>query len=113
MDTIGPIAGGAFVVQYDEMDFEPGEGVVAVIASRRLEDSNRVESLVDIGGFKLGECIDLTDTVRDGMAYWGRSGRNMADLCDGSPLCSRKDAAQIFPQSFVAGSRQKTHRYDL
>ena len=70
MDTIGPIPGGAFVVQDDETKFEPGEGIVAVVAARRLEESNRVESLVDIGGFKLGERIDLTDMVHDGMTYW-------------------------------------------
>ncbi len=70
MDTIGPIPGGAFVVQDDARSYEPGEGIVAVVAARRLEETTLVESLVDLGGYKLGECIDLTDSIRDGMAYW-------------------------------------------
>ncbi len=70
MDTRGPVKGGAFMVQSDETSLQEGEGVVAVIAARRLEESNRLDAFEDIGGYKLGELIDITDTVHDGMAYW-------------------------------------------
>lgn len=70
MDVRGPVRGGAFVVADDEHALRPGEGVVAVIAARRLEESNLVDAFEDIGGYKLDQLTDLTDTVRDGMAYW-------------------------------------------
>ena len=70
MDVLGPVKGGAFVVQDDEHPFRPGEGVVAVIAARRLETTTRVEAFEDIGGWCLGERIDLTDRIHDGLAYW-------------------------------------------
>lgn len=70
MDVLGPVKGGAFVVQDDESKLRPGEGVVAVIAARRLETSTRVEAFEDIGGWCLGERIDLTDRIHDGLAYW-------------------------------------------
>lgn len=70
MDTRGPLANAAFMVQDDEARLRDGEGVVAVIAAKRLEESNRIDAFEDIGGYKLGKLIDITDTVRDGMAYW-------------------------------------------
>lgn len=70
MDVRGPIRGGAFVVQDDEMHPRDGEGVVAVIAARRLETTTRVEAFEDIGGWRLGERIDLTGCIDDGLAYW-------------------------------------------
>ncbi len=70
MDVIGPVPNGAFVVQDDETSFAPGEGIVAVVACRRMDESLRRDEFVDIGGWKLGERIDLTDRLCDGMVYW-------------------------------------------
>ena len=70
MDVRGPVKGGAFVVQDDEHHPRDGEGVVAVIAARRLDTSTRVEAFEDIGGWCLGERIDLTGRIHDGLAYW-------------------------------------------
>lgn len=70
MDVLGPVSQGAFVVADDARALRPGEGVVAVVAARRLEGSNRQEAFEDIGGYRLGELVDLTGSVSDGMAYW-------------------------------------------
>ena len=70
MDVIGPIKGAAFVVCDDETPKRPGAEVVAVVACRRLEQTNLKRELVDMGGFYLGESVDLTGTVKDGMAYF-------------------------------------------
>ncbi|MBN1777061.1 MAG: hypothetical protein JW811_02975 [Clostridiales bacterium] len=70
MDTRGPVKGGAFLAQDDETTLRFDEGVVAVIAAKRLTESDRQDAFEDIGGYKLGELVDITDTVRDGVAYW-------------------------------------------
>ncbi|MBQ4453027.1 MAG: hypothetical protein II912_11765 [Clostridia bacterium] len=70
MDVIGPIRDGAFVAADDEHPFRKGEGVAAVIAARRLDESDRQDAFTDIGGWKLGETVDLTPTLKDGMVYW-------------------------------------------
>lgn len=72
MDVSGPVKGGAFVVLDDARAsrLRKGEGVVAVVAARRGEVSARNPAYEDIGGYALDACIDITDTVRDGMAYW-------------------------------------------
>lgn len=70
MDVKGPVKGGAFVVQPDGWKPRPGEGTVAVIAARRLDESDLVATFEDVGGWKLGERIDLTDRMHDGMVYW-------------------------------------------
>jgi hypothetical protein len=70
MDVIGPIRDGAFVAADDEHPFRKGEGVAAVIAARRLDESDRQDAFTDIGGWKLGETVDLTPTLTDGMVYW-------------------------------------------
>ncbi len=70
LDVRGPVRGGQFIAVSDETSFREGEGLVAVIAARRLEKTTRVEAFKDIGGWCLGELVDLTDTVRDGMASW-------------------------------------------
>ena len=65
-DLRGPLKGGRMVVYPDGMTGTP----VAVLAGRRLEHGNRVESFVDLGGFALTDMRDLTSLVEDGLLRW-------------------------------------------
>ena len=65
-DMAGPIKGGRLVIWPDGFKQVP----VAVVAGRKLEKNDRVESFVDLGGYAVDELVDLTDRVEDGLLSW-------------------------------------------
>lgn len=71
MDVQGPVRQGAFMVLSDEEAFGEDEGLVCVVAARR-QAGTRIghDSFINIGGLAVEGLVDLTGTVRDGMAYF-------------------------------------------
>lgn len=66
IDMAGPLKGGRLVIWPDGFKQLP----VAVVAGRKLDRNNRVESFVDLGGFAVDGLVDLTDRVEDGLLSW-------------------------------------------
>ncbi|MCR4622888.1 MAG: hypothetical protein K5663_12485 [Clostridiales bacterium] len=66
IDIAGPRKGGRLVIWPDGFKQLPA----AVVAGRKLDKNDRVESFVDLGGYAVDSLVDLTDRVEDGLLDW-------------------------------------------
>ena len=65
-DIVGPRKGGRILSWPDGESKIP----IAIIAGRKLNQGNRVESFVDLGGYAVTDLTDLTNLNQDGMIRW-------------------------------------------
>ena len=65
-DFAGPLPGGRILARPDGQRGIP----VAIVAGRKLNTGNRVESFVDLGGFAVTDLKDLTALEKDGLIRW-------------------------------------------